>query len=241
MNIRLGGGEYDGGEMATWEARTLFLDAVARVEPEVLASLRADVLPHYDSKKIVRWGDAGGDLRIALEGWAARFNIAFEWVYQTALVTLWCWSIVDGADQDEIAGEWQHDTGAYWLHTTRGERRIAFNHAGWDPAGETRGDFKRRMMAEFTDYLESYLQKLGDLVEGRGLEKASEIRNPDQFEWLAMWQVAGYETFGEIAKDVYTSRQAVTLGIQRAAGKCGIPVPRGEPGRPGAVGKPANK
>ena len=63
----------------------------------------------------------------------------------------------------------------------------------------------------------------------------------DRFEWLAMWQVAGYETFGEIAKDVYTSRQAVTLGIQRAAEKCGIPVPRGEPGRPGAVGKPANK
>ncbi len=227
--------------MATWEARILFLDAVAEVEPKVLKDLRADVFPFYDSRKILRWPDVQGDLRQALGEWAESFNLAFDWVMETALLTLWSWFMVAPEFLDEIAGDWQHATGAYWLHTSRDERRIVFRHAGWDPAGEARKAFENRIMEDFKQFIKDYTDTLAGLVEERGLERASVIRDVDQFELLALWQVGDYETFGEIARDTYRTRQAATMAIQRAARLCGIPVPRGEPGKPGSAGKPPQK
>lgn len=239
---RLGGGEYNGGGgMATWNARILFLDAVAGVNPEVLASLKNDILPLWKSRHILQWNDVTGDLRKALESWAAGYNLAFDWVYRTALVTLWSWSLLNPEDIQAIAGQWQHDGYAYWVSTSRDERHLTFNHAGWDPTAETAADFRKRVLVYFNEYLEAYMQRLAGLAEGRGLEKAPELRNPDQFELLAKWQVCDYKTFGELARASYVTRQAATMAIQRAAERCGIPIPRGEQGKPGSVGRPPEK
>ncbi len=239
--MRLGGGEYDGGDMAEWEARKLFLDAVAEVAPEVLNTLRTDVFPFYDSEEILTWRNVNSELEEALEGWGTKLNLNYDWVYQTALITLWAWYIVKPEALEEIANEWEHETGDYWMLTTNDERKISFNHAGWDPAGEEKGKFKKRIMAEFENYLENYMDNLENFVQERGMDKAPEIRNKEQFKWLAMWQVGDYSSFGEIAKAVNTSRQRVTLGIQRAAEKCGLPVPKGEEARAGASGQPPKK
>ncbi len=241
MNIRLGGGEYDGGEMATWEARMRFLDAVADVRPEVLESLRDDVLPLYDSWDLLGPNDVHGDLRDALEKWTERFNLSFNWVAETALATLRAWFVVYPEALDEIAGEWQHIAEGYWMLTSNDERRIIFKHAGWDPAGETRKAFEDRVTADFEKHIRSYIDRMAGLIEERGMIKAPKVRSLEQFKLLALWQVGDYETFGEIARDTYRTRQAATMAIQRAAGLCGIPVPRGEPGKPGAAGKPPQK
>lgn len=210
MNIRLGGGEYDGGEMATWEARMHFLDAVAEVRPEVLDALRDDVFPLYDSWGLLGPNDVHGDLRDALENWTKRFNLSFDWVVEAALVTLWSWFMVDPEALDEIASEWHHAGGGYWLHTSKEERRIIFKHAGWDPAGETRAGFRKRVMNDFAIFVERYMDELAGIVEERGLEKAKEARKVVHFTWAALRIVQG-RSYREIA-DWHEKKNVVVLG-----------------------------
>lgn len=53
--VRLGGGEYDPGSMSSWDAQCCYLDAVAEAMPQVLLSLRDEVLPKYTGNPLTNW------------------------------------------------------------------------------------------------------------------------------------------------------------------------------------------
>ncbi len=248
--MRIGIGEYDPGNIGKWKAQRLFLEAIRKEAPQVLKALKEDVLPKCPSTKTVknlRWFTIKRDrqynrqyseLRDALLFWADRFNLREEWILEIALKTVMLWR--SAKSQAEIEPlHWFIPGVGYWGVVSDEDAAIKFSRSGWDPIAETRTTFKKRMMADFESFLENYLDKLDAIVQERGLKKTPKKNENEHFTWLAKWYVGNYNSFGEIARAVNVERQSATLGIQKAAAMCGLPVPKGKRGRPGVAGIPA--
>ena len=207
-HVRLGGGEYGGGEMVSWHAWMKFLTAVAQAYPEVLEGLMADVLPYYNNcstgKKITLTTLCYShvceyeQLKHALLLWATNFNLSYEWVYRTALTTLWCWSIVPGESLKNFSNKWVYPPPmAYWSRD-HDISPTSIPSLTWDPTQETLTSAESRIIVEAENAIRKRLSEIKDAYQDRGEEKTPEIRKEEQFTWAAH-RIVGNKSYREIA------------------------------------------
>ena len=199
--------------------RSIFLDAVARLVPEVLQSLRTVVWerlgPNTDREELVtQWIE--GHLK-------KRFNLTDPWIRRHVEQALDLWSTVvtkdgielrhGGFQQPELgphfaANRWFQDIG--WPSINRGwgwsqelpEDLTAYEFPlptlRWSVCGEPWSEFEQRATAAFHQSLNDYRRRLTELAPSYGLEKSPRKRSRDgrnplvAFDFLAMWQVCGW-------------------------------------------------
>lgn len=198
---RLGVCEYDqAGEMAAADAREIFLEILIEIKPEVIKSLKNDVLPFYKGKKVTI-KNMDPDLRDKIKIWANKYNIYYDWVIEAVIETLYTWSHVLPEDFKEVTQSWQHFglSPAYWLGTNSEDRKIKFINAGWDPASETRKSAKKRILESFERYLDYHFNEIENKVKKSGKVKTPELRKREyHFKWF-IYSHVDKKTYKEIA------------------------------------------
>ena len=206
------------------------------------------------SVRALRWSTvrlAEGDflpdllrLKRALAAWGDRFNLGEAhlpagdwWALDVALGTLWLWAEYPKAAE---LLEWNLPGWATYAPVQDEERRLVFEHPGWDPVGlsnpgETRAQAKARIMRDFEKHLGKYLDRMKTLAGERGLQKTPTKRNRSgspmlHFEWLANYQVQGrdeeelsqeYTDFDPTGDRVIGS-DAIRKAITETAGLVGL-------------------
>ena len=264
-----------------------FLETVSRLVPEVVSSLRRDVLPVFKELETLadraadpiiaadlqRQFEAAGEpapligvfdgsnvlcserpyrlkirwsalrvadkqrcvypdfvpLRIAVEEWAAKFNMAeHEFFLNSALATLAPWSQFPESEGDEclaLGGR------AGFGPVSGGESRFAFENPGWDPAFERFAIFEERLKKQFDSELSVYRKRLVDLVEGRGFLRVPDLHRPEHIEWLALFQ-CGRRSLPEIQKLWAQDKTTISKGVKSAAQLVGVSLRTRGRGRP---------
>lgn len=240
------------------EARRLFLVALERRTPEVLAALFEDVFPEY--RKLwsetapsslgdppwVLWSVAQGEwenttaphsgLIQALRSWAEAFFLDVPWFLDIALRTLWFWK--RGMFDPQGEGTRRRFAAPKSMDFPTLE---SFTFRPWLPRSETRKEYEQEVMRALTEFL--------DLIEGEKIpeewEKAKPVRKSRfghplsrQLEWLAFYQVRRL-SYREVAREMGvgnppgigpedTGRSTVARGVKEVARLIDLPI------RPGA-------
>jgi hypothetical protein len=240
-------------EIASLPARQEYLLALQSCWPEVLQTLRIDVLPVYQPRwheyqhegttrrapiSEGRWATFQAqtdrlELLTALTRWGAQFNFTEAWIFESALDALQSYFQRGICDDERI-----------WWYSSRGfhsgfEPKFSQNvwyppEGGWP---ESWDGFKTRMTAEFREQITAYRR----FVEVKfGVGKEEHILRRDA-QWTARYQK------GELAVEIsdtarligyLDSAQAVFVAIKTFAKLAGIRLRRrGEriPGRPSVV------
>jgi hypothetical protein len=188
--------------------RTVFLQRVAHVAPEVLTSLADAVLPAFraaweESQPFVRThfflrGRAALDripdeLRgpslptfgAALDAWANRWHLSDAWILDAALSTLRLWT----THPEKLAGPLY-----WWDPWGAGAPQPTTLTLHWSPITQEWADFEEAALKE----LERYRIKVERWAREQRLKRAPEKRARRDgdaglhFEWLARWQVQGW-------------------------------------------------
>lgn len=196
--------------------RKLFIDAITRVTPEVAERLLADVGPLYRELKArydftvnmtavikaCKEPTTGKDfepLRQGIFSWADEFNLGgnskyleANWMHECGLYTLAIHAghiqpSVNGAITVNLKGR------APVSFTVDTEGFVAFKIRAWDPY---RKDFKRyakiaakELQLAFDSYIDQlYYEPYYDSTEG-----ASKKTSPDHYDWLALYQIRGWD------------------------------------------------
>jgi hypothetical protein len=143
-----------------------FLDALARLFPKLLLSLRDEVyLPHknqWRSRKSdemdAPFSEVGEGPHVdALRLWGQKHGFA-DWLYDAAVHTLKNWAMGDMTDVTTSSGTWVYlprefvlrpflPQGAYWMPRM--------------PRGWTRKEFKSKIIADLDKYLDSLQAECG--------------------------------------------------------------------------------
>jgi hypothetical protein len=142
-------------------------------------------------------------MRTALLEWSRRFHLESEWLLDTALFTLRLWD--------------HRDAMALRLHLIRpGLHRLPNAEVGypfsieerdfalrdsWEAGDESWKEFEIRVKKEFDCQLAEYRKRLLKLAQDRGWQEPPEIRSPEHFDWLALYQAAEKGP-GEIKKEL---------------------------------------
>jgi len=209
--------------------RSLFLQSIARVHRDVLASLARDVLPKY--KRAVKRStilDASSpdklprSLQVALRRWARQFNLLDEWCLAVARETLSFWYRYPA--QAHLA-RWALPGNVSGLSDD--ERLFELSDPGWRSGNWQQ--FETRMRKLMKESLLKYRERLlGPDVEKRILQ---------HFDWLALYQCAGW-THRQIADEMEersVGEDTVSKGIRKAAELVSITL------RPGSRGPRSRK
>jgi hypothetical protein len=107
---------------------------------------------------------------------------------------------------------------------TEEERRFCFEDDGWDLERENWSAFRKRILAELDEALETYGQRLSELAREREWVERLDIRQTKSYKWLVLYQVKKLsperiaEQTGEYGKDTSTILKAV----EKAAALCGL-------------------
>ena len=262
---RLGWADWASQSQRTRHARFLFLEAIQAKAPEVLQVLRDEIYPlakataaraPYGANLLlldahtVRSSPHFADLAAALWGWLDDFGLDADWMFKVAVGTLnlWAFSERDLADGDEellAELEWDFQPLTYQPVIPSELRRFVFTHGGWDATARLRSEFEAEVRADFEEALNDYLSTMEERL-GRipGLQKTTEKRVPEHFEWLVLRQCRGW-TYRNIAEEYgrgswivdnhrkrYRGENAVKAGITVAARDVGLELRRGRAGRP---------
>src|SRR5207253_1297112 len=70
------------------------------------------------------------------------------------------------------------------------EREFRFHDGGWEAGDESWTAFQKRIQSAFKASLVEYEERLRALAEDRQYTEPPEIRNPQHFDWLALYQSA---------------------------------------------------
>lgn len=263
-----------------------FLEAVSRLVPELVSSLRGDVLPVFTALEALanrasdpavaaslrRQFEIDGEpppllgvldgsnvrvserpyrlkinwaslrhadeatrfypdfvpLRVAVEKWATKFNMAGHVFFlDAALNTLKQWSL-----HPEFGGGGLALRGyARFSPVSDDESRFVFENAGWDPADERFDSFAARLRPQFDSALVAYRARLEALTEERGYEKVPELHRTEHIEWLALFQCGGH-SITTIQKRWAQDPTTISKGISSAARLVGIALRTKGRGRP---------
>jgi hypothetical protein len=184
--MRLGIGEFyfSGGpkDIAVWFAQNQFLEAVRSTAPEVVATLRDKVRRLYwpQSKLTNSVHETGTlpdwkhlkplNLRHALFEWASSYNLAADWVLDTAVHTLWYWE-----QFPQAATQLRWALLDIELHDTSETRSRFMIAAFWDPLLEPWKQFDQNVRAKF----EVALKQFRTRTEGTCLEAGAK-RTPQK-------------------------------------------------------------
>ena len=141
------------------EAQTLFLRAVRQLVPEVLGSLRQDVLPAFKAAAtddmLPTWEritapntpHAYAPLRAALEHWGAQFHLRDDWVLDVALLTVSLWADPDLERSPDGESDWWYPVSFEPQLLTDEEVEFTYQypswaeplvHSGWYPSKSVR-------------------------------------------------------------------------------------------------------
>jgi hypothetical protein len=194
---------------------------VEELSPEVLASLRASVLPTYaeiwttgansakcpdrsgwETSQAIIMGGAFPHLApvtSALQKWATDFHLTDPWLIDLALFTLNTWTRYPEVLELEPAAFQMPPSGH---HDTKG---IEPPHLPmWRPTLESWADYEARTRAWFEATLRTYKRETKEYAASRGIHPTPQKRPRGSddvslhFEWLVRYQVQGW-SFAKIA------------------------------------------
>jgi hypothetical protein len=135
--------------------------------------------------------------------------------------------------------EWHLFPGATWfLPTSADERRLSYEHEGWDPTAAPREATRRHILAHFERFLDEYLDRMESYVL---MEQKKWRRSPDyvalekHMEWLVRYQCQG-ESFPDIDRSAsdyqYATGETVEKPVRRLAKLMDLKLRPGTRGRP---------
>jgi hypothetical protein len=155
------------------------------------------------------------------------------WACEWALHTMWCWRFVpEGTGMmNSEPPEWIRMSEQPSISSDEPAFRIC---PGWDVLAEGEQAFRERVDAT----LNSYINRQRELAGTRGLVEPLNKRQPRHFDWLALYQVGGWN-YPDIAQweQEQPGRQkiddsTIRKGVQDAAEMCALNTRAGKPGRP---------
>lgn len=219
-----------------WLARKQLIKATKRVFPAFLKELLADVYPLYsqrveEARRAQRLDDfrkalstklpfdAMGDdgrLELAIRQWAARFHAEVDWVISGALQTLRGW---------EVAPEWRNSLAWAPCHSRKSTYAMGatfeFSFPGWEPQFLAWGAYSASARQRFEERLSEYEKQTRELAESKGLVRSRKKYSPDNLEWFALYQFAGWTSHKIVQRYVGEGKaleeSAVLKGVKAAA------------------------
>lgn len=235
------------------EARAYFLEAVKRVEPQVLADLsltpwhcfvpvadklfpaRGTIMLRYDPQGALISDLAARDtcfaaLRDALADWGQKWNLNDPWCLDNALWTLHRWW--SSPEDDPNHQSWATTSANPWTvepPVSDDETRIVFEHEGWFFPWESRQDVKKRIITAFERYLDIRLDESADLFVTRGMVPVPAKGKLSRLECLAHYQV-GKLSFPDIARKMGENETTVSQAVYDTCEWIGLSRRVGDPG-----------
>ena len=198
-------------------ARLEFLKAIERTAPEVIATLKENVLPHYEAildmgyeSEPVRWSwlirrasykhhaeekatlvKLLREFKQAIEHWAEKWRLADggDWFYDCALSTLNHWSSVGTAD----GWDPEYKPGTFLLLLGK---HFKFEFLEWDPKTTTWPDYKKSMDEAYEKARGDYRTRIRPNKRNVRARKTHELKH---YKWLVEYQVRG-KGYAEIAQ-----------------------------------------
>ncbi len=187
--------EPDGRSISKWEARTIFLDAIADVTPEVLTDLKNMVMPFLMAMPLfqlacqtadegelpIYWQDYPEDVKQALAEWAEKYNLTDkgDWIFQTATQSLIMWGI-----EPETKDDWLHEPVTFEESVTT-ETDISPCQSGDESLPHALNHMINEMDTKLTATEMATKKNSWSKTD-------SEIRNDEQYDWLALRIVKDY-------------------------------------------------
>lgn len=168
--------------------RRLFLVRAAKLEPDLLTTLRAV-----------------DDSESAMQAWAARWHLADLWCVLLAADTKRWWADHEGAD-----GWGFENSIACAGHFPCRIEPLRFGPFYYDPTRLRCEDFQKHVLAEVRGALKQYCDRVAADAAMAGLKRTPRKREIEHFDWLVRYQIKG-ESFASIAK---TSSYKFTGGRQ---------------------------
>lgn len=224
--VRLGRGQRTAGDAAVWAARRLFLRAVATVAPDAYRSLFPDGSGREAlERQWDRWAD---DATAAVAAWQAQWNLTADWCAEVANATIRARLESHVAGLTTLVGINGPPPDLFVTPDIRdlrsgGHFGLPASQLFWNPGDETRSEAHERIMALVDLEL--------DRIEAACPLPATPTRAPDQYVWLARFQVGG-ETRDDIAATLPANvRRTAGQGINRTALAIGLML-RDAPGFP---------
>ena len=241
----LGGKLYDpddSGAGREKEERRLFLEKVADDAPEVLESLRDQVLPHFPKApsvyEAIRWWERPVELSTdaarweqELIAWAKKFHLAEPWVLDAACLTMAGW-------------HWFGYSPKWWpiSEARKAGLPMRFEHPGWHP-WQDRAEAGKTIAAAFKAALEQYLNgeaEARDWIETperREIEKHLEMLVRWQCQKWTYRQIAQEYSYGKTTKTKkgdkdHTGISGVSKALDSTAKLIGLSRRQGKQGRP---------
>lgn len=228
----LGGGEYEWTSASSKErARHLFLERIAQIAPNVLASLREAPFKefgevHNPRSDTVLRRPSGDASTPSLDEWAERWNLNADWLLQIAIDTMgsWCRN-PKGRDK-----AWNLGTRRNLAGTLRpSEMAVRFQNT-WNPLTENRSGASKRLREAASTKIEKRLDEIEGLLLERSrlpvfkegaapryaVRRTVQKREIEHFAWLVRYQVLE-ESFEGVARSAHRSPKAIEHGVKKAA------------------------
>ena len=178
------------------KARALLLDAVAKLAPQVLQSLKDG--PYQDWLKVAPDPvpaafdscHANGKLTSlgkSLKRWSERWHLSDPWCLEWALATFDAWRHLDDGQPLEWCPIWYFfDSGIF------SAKRFRFFHRPWFPSDESWPAYRDELKRRFEKRLKTYREEVERRMRRMAEPAPREFRNSYQFYWLAGYQVCGW-------------------------------------------------
>lgn len=219
-------GEFEGprGGWITAHDRGLFLDALNRIEPRVLAGLLTSCMPLLDPA-----GFGADEFRVAtrqhgallakIDDWRSEWNLDAPWVTDVALATL-DWNRDLQTHLPISRPQWHQGS----FHVVHWPRRRTFEY-GCNLGIERRAEAEARIMDEFRSRLRMDLDAMEAEIQAAGGRRTFDLRRREgpverAYDWVVRYQVKR-EDYGEIAAEYHADdpngdRDITDDGIRKA-------------------------
>jgi hypothetical protein len=186
--------------------RRQFLRAVHKTTPEVMEALRDELLPLFKTSALFRavsamfaWVEGEPKdqpatpaqieaFKRVLNQWAEKFGLRDQWLLEVAVRTLNHWR----KKSDALGALYWAELPFTHPPLPPEDREIEFRHAGWRVETEYWSEFASRTNAAFKQHLRSYRETIRRNMSDLGLSLPPEIRNPEHYTWLALYQIRRY-------------------------------------------------
>jgi hypothetical protein len=166
-------------------------------------------------------------VREKIAEWGERWNLTDEWCREAAL------NVVLSLRR---YGQWRAPLGVEQLEGLRGllpdrifsskpvrsstAKLFRFEQPGWDVPLRIRGDFETEVRNRFERSLREYCDQVVAEARSQGLVEVEEKRNPDQYFWLAQFQVSRKspaDIWRSLPQGDSRTRRAIERGIRQTA------------------------
>jgi hypothetical protein len=229
------GGEF--GNLSRSIARFYFLAAIEEEAPQVIISLKDDLLKEYKIcnkiDDVFNWADVEENpqhesLKNALLSWGKKYHICASWVFDIALNIMSYWDRYDYYSSSEWKGRWvtepvsssalrilnHHENEKKYLkdfwRLSKKYSTDKFITDPWNPHNTEWKDYKNYVLVMLEEYrlnVEKWTDK-----EWGNTSAAPNIQQKEHFIWAVMYQVLNYSDI-EISDEIYKRRTYHKISI----------------------------